>query len=408
MTSRFIGILFWFGVFAGSTFAGNDRGSGGGIVVCRDSSQQVKSIELLDLFENRFRSLDVEIGGKELSIYSKLEILLARIERFDPVRARRYRIKANDFFNNVTFTEKVIIPSTDDFGFVPLEPGCTIEQLAARRTKRVPEDRIYLVNKDLWDNSLLTDDSRAALILHEIVYYDATQLGQKNSILSRIYVGLMSSRHADYMDQAEYQRKVEELNLMDLDCANANFYPGLNSGVLNLNPLSWTKSNRVVFELTTEEPLIQDNVARAYLTFEFENQNDKTITLKVTRKIEEGSSQGSEEVLYLTYDKMKLGVAPVISDSSGVIVPVFKPKPNFSECVLLQNREDEVLGKPVWFSRLRGKVKNSGVTHEFSSTRTYDSGQLVKAFEIRHEKYSTSPTGEINLQTNTLRVISLK
>lgn len=408
MTTRLLLVLL--GVCSSLVFAGNDRGHGGGVVVCRDQNRQVKSIELLDFHENRIlRDIEPELGENTLSYNAKLEIVLARIEKLDPVRARRYRAKVLDFPSKTKFTEGVILPNTNDFGHVPLAEGCEIEQLASQRDIRLPQDKSYLISKELWEHPLLSNSSRAGLILHEIVYFDALQLGHQNSMYSRYYVALMSSRRAEFMDKTAYNDLMEKINLVDLDCANPNFYPGLNSGVSNINPLKWKKNNRVVFELTSEDPF-RDSAGHAYLTFEFESESDRTITLHVTRKMSEmtETTMNLGDNYYLTYDKQKPGAAPIVSDPKGVVVTISKPKPNFSECLLLQHREEEVLGRPVIFSRLKGKITDSDEVHEFSSWRSVDPNQLVKSYEIRHDRYSTTEPGELKVQTNALKVISIK
>ncbi len=409
MTTRLLLVLL--GVCSNLLFAGNDRGHGGGVVVCRDANKNVKSIELLDYYENRkLRDIEPELGDASLSYYTKIEIILARIEKLDPVRARRYRTKVMDFASKTKFTEGVILPNTNDFGHVPLANGCEIEQLASQRDVRLPEDKNYLINKDLWEHPLLSEASRAGLILHEIVYYDALQLGHQNSIYSRYYVALMSSKRAEFMDKAYYADLMERINLVDLDCSNPNFYPGLNSGVSNINPLKWKKNNRVVFELTSEDPFLRDSVGHAYLTFEYENESEKSVTLHVSRQVSELTGNGVNlgDNYYLTYDKNKPGAAPVVSDPKGAVVTIGKPKPNFSECLLIQNREEEVLGRPVIFSRLKGKISDSEETHEFSSWRSTNPNELVKSYEIRHDRYSSTESGELKVQTNALKVISIK
>lgn len=404
-------MLVWLGVCSVLSFAGNDRGHGGGVVVCRDTNRKVLSVELLDFYENRIlRDIEPDLGDNTLSYNTKIEIALSRIEKLDPVRARRYRQKALDFLSKTKFTEGVILPNTNDFGHVPLATGCEIEQLASQRDIRLPQDKSYLINKDLWEHPLLSNASRAGLILHELVYFDALQLGHLNSMFSRYYVALMSSKRGEIMDKIYYTDLMEKINLVDLDCTNPNFYPGLNSGVSNINALKWKKNNRVVFELSSEDPFQIDSVGRAYLTFLYESESERTITLHVKRQMSQlpGNGVNLGDDYYLTYDKLNPGAPPVVSDPKGVVVAIGKPKPNFSECLLLQHTEEVVLGRPVIFSRLKGKVMDSDETHEFSSWRSVDPNQLVKSYEIRHDRYSTTESGELQIQTNALKVISIK
>lgn len=194
--------------------AANERGNGGGAVVCRDGSGIINRAELLDYYEARsIRGLTLDLGGDELSLEQKVEHVLRRLERLDPERAGIYRADAAFFFANVGHpTDTVLIPLPDTDGtYFPR--GCVYEQLAIHFPS-LPHDSTppYVVNGDLWAH--LSDTDRAGLVLHEIIYNEASSLGQENSRATRYFNARLSSTQSLTWDLAAYNSARKDSGLV--------------------------------------------------------------------------------------------------------------------------------------------------------------------------------------------------
>src|SRR5450432_3077511 len=90
-----------------------------------------------------------------------------------------------------------------DHGYIPVPPGCRIEQLAIQLKDDDGDGKRYLIDEDYWKG--LDNDHRAGLILHEITYREAISLGAKDSIKTRYYTALISSLKPEEMSVDEYE-----------------------------------------------------------------------------------------------------------------------------------------------------------------------------------------------------------
>lgn len=159
-------------------------GNGGDLVVCRNSQNKITSVELLDYFEAReLRGIVADIASTDQAI--------DRLKRLSPKRAERYRAAIADFNANALFKSGVELTDVPDSDHDLLPAGCKIEQLAIQRKPQFPEDKLYLINKDLWD--LMSARDQAGLKLHEIIYRDTLDAGKTDSKTSRYFNSLISS-----------------------------------------------------------------------------------------------------------------------------------------------------------------------------------------------------------------------
>ncbi|MEQ1876695.1 MAG: hypothetical protein ABL958_08615 [Bdellovibrionia bacterium] len=169
-----------------SARAGHEVGNGGDVVVCRAPNRNVTSIELLDYYEARtLRKIYYSLGPKELSVEEKLELGIKRLESLSFMTAAKFRGKAKDFEKNAVFLSGIVLVDVPDSAHVAVPKGCGIEQIVVQKNPQFPEDKSYIVNKDLWD--LLDTDNRAGLILHEVIYWDAKDSEHRNSIATRYF-----------------------------------------------------------------------------------------------------------------------------------------------------------------------------------------------------------------------------
>lgn len=199
---------------------GNEAGNGGHGVVCRNG-HRVKSVELLDYYEARLLmpelTPDLQRGSTEME---KALAVLERLERVDALRAARYRKAVENFFEDARFIDQALLGSTNDYGYVPLENDCRVEQIVVQRKTPFPEMKRYLVQQSLWNR--LTVEHRAGLILHEVIYGHALELGHRDSVATRYFNALVSSKKLETMPEATFGTLMASIGLSDAGSAAAS------------------------------------------------------------------------------------------------------------------------------------------------------------------------------------------
>ena len=184
-------------------------GNGGDVLVHRRPDGAILSAILLDFYESETqRGIIRDIGASDLSVEKKIEKVLNRIERLDQGRAHRYFGWYRTFLQESCFLSGVNLVDIPDSQHVqlPAGSGWAIEQIAVQREPRFPEDRRYIINKDLWD--VLDNDSRAGLLLHEFIYRDAVTSGAQDSVGVRY---LLSASTATKIDEWDFKTYVDRL-----------------------------------------------------------------------------------------------------------------------------------------------------------------------------------------------------
>lgn len=170
----------------------DQRGNGGDVVVCHDAQGAITTVELLDFYEGRSRlgfQVDLASGA---TWQEKLAGALAKIAVVDPDRAASYRDFAARFEVDTHFWAGVELTDIPDSAHIAIPRGCAIAQIAIQREPTFPEEKYYTVSKDLWE--LLDEAGKAGLVLHEIVFREALARGHANSIQTRYYNALVTSR----------------------------------------------------------------------------------------------------------------------------------------------------------------------------------------------------------------------
>ncbi|MFL5814330.1 MAG: hypothetical protein ACJ763_12190 [Bdellovibrionia bacterium] len=212
-------------LIAGMTHAGSggirDGGNGGDAVVCRNSSGAIQKIEMLDVLEARtLYGLSPKLGASNLSIEQKLETVFQQIERLNPTRAKRYREAIQGWaLNKIEWTQDELkdIPDSDH-NLIPV--GCKIEQIAIRQDPDYDyyhRGLVLTVQQNLWRAMDL--DNQAALILHELFYWDTQHLTFiTNSRPARYLNALAFSGQLAALDSAAFFKLAKEY-LPDVDYA---------------------------------------------------------------------------------------------------------------------------------------------------------------------------------------------
>ncbi len=203
-----IGLIFSPLAFPGGEYIGN----GGDVLECRENGR-FTSIELLDFFEARFmgRPYTIDLGEESLSVSEKVGIFLERIDRVDPERGERYRNFWSVFFDEAQI-EPMDLIDIPDSGHIGVPYGCEIKQSAIHREPIRRTDKRYFIDQTLWD--LLDNTNKAGLIIHEIVYREAYNLGHRNSLTVRDFVSWVTSREFSFVTPFVFQEYIYKNDLI--------------------------------------------------------------------------------------------------------------------------------------------------------------------------------------------------
>jgi hypothetical protein len=192
-----------------SAFAkGGEVGNGGDVFQCQNS----KSV-LVDIYEAQAeRGIKLDLGPPRLALFSKVDMAIKRLTRLSPIRAKMYSDQAHNFFSEASLIPDAQLTPIQDVYNWATPDGCVLKQIAVQIVPQFPQDKRYLVSKDLWDQ--LDDDSKAALILHEVIYREAISLGFTNSISVRYFNSLIFSHE---LDQATPKTFVDTLRSLPFE-----------------------------------------------------------------------------------------------------------------------------------------------------------------------------------------------
>lgn len=205
--SLFFNILF-ISFSVGAT--GRTVGNGGDAVVCEDSKQNLQSIELLDFYEGRIlKGIVTDLGGDDLSVDQKITLALARLQRVSPERAQRYSKDVAHFFEETLFLEDSRLQDIPDTGNIVIPRNCRIAQIANQSAPLYSDDKRYVIDRHLWD--ALDNTGRAGLILHEVIYKEALELGHQNSVSVRSLNANLCSRRIESMSIQQYTAFLQAL-----------------------------------------------------------------------------------------------------------------------------------------------------------------------------------------------------
>ena len=219
-----------FNVIALTVFAapyGNDSGNGGDAIVCANGE-----VELFDFYEGRvLRGLVPSLAGNLIPLEQKLELFLSRIEGVDKPRAERYRQKIKELMDDRHWVNEDLV-DIPDIGQTPISSSCKVVQAAIRQKPVFPEDKTYLFHKPTWN--LMDDDSRAGLILHEVIYAEAIDINKHaNSKMVRYFNSWIASKSGTTLTPDTYQKLIQltalansatELNRMVYFSGGASVY----------------------------------------------------------------------------------------------------------------------------------------------------------------------------------------
>lgn len=191
---------------------GGDIG-GGKVIVCpkpSNESERAFSIETLDLYEGRMAGIRPDFG-RAANLGQKIEFVLQRLDRIAPTRAYMYKRWILDFFSKegeVQSDEGLYVPNVDDIGISRVPKACQVVQVIGQRDPvlnlNLSDNARYLLNREVY--TILDDDSKLALIFHEIIYREARLYKIRTSESVRALTMIILSNKIDSMSTDEFNK----------------------------------------------------------------------------------------------------------------------------------------------------------------------------------------------------------
>jgi hypothetical protein len=186
-------------LLAASAYAGVSNGGGGWAVVCRSPDNQITSAVLLDLYEaqNEYGlTLTPELHSLDQEYVSYLSALRKTVDDSNPVGQNEINQLHNEMLAPANF--HILAPgqqvtSMNDVGHTIQPPsGCRLEQVAYFNddTDGLGNEEVE-VDSSIWKS--FDTRSQAALLMHEIIYRQYREVGDKLSENTRRVIGLLAS-----------------------------------------------------------------------------------------------------------------------------------------------------------------------------------------------------------------------
>lgn len=211
---------------------GNELGNGGDVFYCTSSSG-VKVI-LVDIYEATRAGRKINLGSSSKKYKERVKEILNAWSELSPIRVAQYLKWLETFENEATFDSGVELPNISDEGIVLYPNGCQIRQIAIQLadSNLGTGYKRYTINKDLWD--LLDEGSKAALVLHELIFREAILARQPVSLRVRYLNGIFFSESTI----REYFEASKNLNGLFLEWGAGGVQRGVGGG-LSFSDCTW-------------------------------------------------------------------------------------------------------------------------------------------------------------------------
>lgn len=187
---------------------GDKEGHGGASVVCRNQANEILSVTLLDIWEQREEHA-LKPKSFSLEHVEIAESIGRRLEMAHPSYFRAYK-KELAIINSkkVPIGENSTLePVKDYWPYIKPETGCKIEQLAVYKG-----DGLISYDPKLW--AKMDEYNRAALLVHETVFYilrDHELLHDSHKARTITAYVLSDLADVDFIDH--YKEKIQNMNL---------------------------------------------------------------------------------------------------------------------------------------------------------------------------------------------------
>ncbi|MGE0631346.1 MAG: hypothetical protein AB7O96_02990, partial [Pseudobdellovibrionaceae bacterium] len=177
--------------------AGGFIGNGGNAVICE------KRTVSLDIAEGEASSLIPQLGDSTLDEFEKAELAIARVGAISPELGVRLLNELDLFKKSSEFLKDFKLTKIYDSKHKYLPKDCSkVRQIASHRDTVMPGEALYSIDANLWDR--MDNNSKAALVLHEIIYRLAFLNGARDSVSVRSFVRLIVSGRISLVGARDY------------------------------------------------------------------------------------------------------------------------------------------------------------------------------------------------------------
>jgi hypothetical protein len=200
---------------------GHETGNGGDAVVCFDGDGQIDTVEMLDIYEAKTDNWGFSFKmGNAKDFNEKVQQSIDIFKQKVPQKGMLYQDYYDSFFSETSFKIVNLVDILDSkHVFFPI--GCEVQQIAIHREPKFSGQSRYIINKKLWDK--MDDLNKAALVLHEIIYRDSYENGNRNSVSSRYLNGWALSDQFSAVEPIKLEKFLEKFNFLE-----SGTYPGLH------------------------------------------------------------------------------------------------------------------------------------------------------------------------------------
>lgn len=223
-------------LIASYSFAGvKVIGNGGDAVVCYTdaTSANIKSVQFFDYWEQPqvINYGAVDLGGPQLSVADKIQLVTARIQKFDPNLAQFIKTNALNLAYNLSdyLVSKYLLPDIQDMNpkAIPSSPDCYIEQFAIQYKDVQTGQKRFYISESLYNHPNTSNDSKAGLLLHEAIYrFAILNQDAKNSDGVRLFNYTIATSKLDSLATTQLESYLKLLEISEILDKNACILKG--------------------------------------------------------------------------------------------------------------------------------------------------------------------------------------
>ena len=214
-------------------------GNGGMGVKCVQKGET--NIRVLDVYEFEvFRQKEWDFADqRNTSIFDQAKEYLERLTEIDPNRTKILTANLEELKNRYSVVSNLTLESTADSGFVPLQDGCELIQIAVFVKESWPGDPVLFISQEYWDQ--LDQNNKAALFVHEVLFKHLTDQGVENSRSTRYWVGQLLSNEIEKFDEKVkyYYQTLKDTGFKEFSLP----FPKLSKSWFNIDQVEYIEFN---------------------------------------------------------------------------------------------------------------------------------------------------------------------
>lgn len=365
-------------VISSEVSAGVRVGNGGDALVCYTDTTKTKisSLEMFDYWEQRQVNPSagpIELGDAKISIQDKINLVVNRMGTYDPELAAEIKTIALSIANNLNafLVSQDQVPEIFDANpkALPQNSNCFITQFAIQWQNTEDGIRRFYISKDLFNHTVVSNDTKAGLILHEAIYryaivhgafnsdgvrffnfIAATSLIPKNNLTA--YVNLLNKSQMNYKKCFEakdtYVKDVYFYHIENTDsypnCFQSHLVANYFSIPYKPNELSYSPSNGSIvfnkfsgFIQSIGTKISRFKIDNRFISFNFENTTSEVPELKFNSPFLNHIICASQEIIY----DLKLNTVAQCDISTQVVH--FPSHQNFEVHKIIYTEDDRIV-----------------------------------------------------------------